>query len=97
MELKVASIEDRQKWDDLIANSCGGTLFHTLKWLECMENHTTTKLLGRTYRGVLIPLVAREGAVIVALLPLFLYSCPGVRIVKSGSYNGTHTASPEST
>jgi hypothetical protein len=87
MELKVASIEDRQKWDDLIANSCGGTLFHTLKWLECMENHTTTKLLGRTYRGVLIPLVAREGAVIVALLPLFLYSCPGVRIVKSGSYN----------
>lgn len=87
MDLKIASVEDRQKWDDLIANSYGGTLFHTLKWLECVETHTTTKLLGNIYQGVLIPLVAREGAVIVALLPLFLYSGPGVRVVKSGSYS----------
>jgi hypothetical protein len=87
MDLKIASIEDRKKWDNLIDNSYGGTLFHTLKWLECIESHTTTKLLGRSYSGVLIPLVAREGAVIVALLPLFFYSGPGVRIVKSGSYS----------
>jgi hypothetical protein len=87
MDLTIASVEDRQKWDDLIANSFGGTLFHTLKWLKCMETHTTTKIFGHSYQGVLIPMVAREGAVIVALIPLFLYSGPGVRIVKSGSYS----------
>ncbi len=85
MDLKIASVEDRQKWDDLVANSYGGTLFHTLKWLECVETHTTTKLRGHRYPGKLIPLVAREGAVIVALLPLFLYTGPGSRIVQSGS------------
>ncbi len=85
MDLKIASVEDRQKWDDLVANSYGGTLFHTQKWLECVETHTTTKILGRRYPGKLILLVAREGAVIVALLPLFLYSGLGIREVKSGS------------
>ena len=84
MDLNIASVEDRQKWDDLIAASDGGTLFHTLKWLECLETHTTKKLFGQSYPGVLIPLVAREGTVIVALLPLFLYVCPGIRLVKSG-------------
>ena len=86
MDLTIASAEDRQKWDDLVAHSSGGTVYHTLKWLRCVETHTTTKLLGHHYPGVLIPLVAREGAAIVALLPLFLYTGPaGIREIKSGS------------
>jgi hypothetical protein len=87
MDLKIASSEDRKKWDSLIAASDGGSVFHTLKYLECMEVHTTEKFLGRRFHGKLILLVAREGTVIVALLPLFLYSGLGLRIVKSGSYN----------
>jgi hypothetical protein len=87
MDLKIASSEDRKKWDSLIAASYGGSVFHTLKYLECMEVHTTTNVLGHQAPGVLYPLVAREGEVIVALFPIFLYSGHGVRIVKSGSYS----------
>jgi hypothetical protein len=87
MDLKIASGDDRKKWDSLIAASEGGSVFHTLKYLECMAAHTTTNVLGHQSPGVLYPLVAREGEVIVALFPIFLYSGHGIRIVKSGSYS----------
>jgi len=87
MDLKIASDDDRKKWDTLIANSYGGTVFHTLKYLKCLEAHTTTSLLNYQLKGELCPVVAREGAVIVALFPLFLYSFHGVRIVRSGTQN----------
>jgi len=85
MDLRIATSEDRKKWDFLIANSYGGTVFHTLKYLECLEAHTTTTLLNFRKKGVLYPLVAREGAIIVALFPLFVYSFPGIRVVRSGN------------
>lgn len=84
MDLKIATNEDRQKWDTLIANSHGGTIFHTMRYLECLEAHTRTFFLNHPVRGVLYPMVAREGAVIVALFPLFFYSFHGIRIVRSG-------------
>lgn len=85
MDLNVASEEDLKQWDQLIAESYGGTIFHTMKYLRCLEAHTTTPLLNHRLKGVLYPLVAREGAVIVALFPVFLYASHGVRIVRSGT------------
>jgi hypothetical protein len=85
MELRIATEEDKKKWDNIIANSYGGTVFHTLKYLECLESHTTTTFMNRTIKGKLFPLVAREGVVIVALFPLFLYTYHGIRFVRSGN------------
>jgi hypothetical protein len=85
MDLKIATVEDKKKWDALIANSYGGTVFHTLKYLECLESHTSTRVFNQQIKGLFFPLVAREGAVIVALYPLFVYSFHGVRIVRSGN------------
>jgi len=85
MELNIASDADRKKWDSLVANTYGGSVFHTLKYLECLEKHTTTRLFNHQIKGALYPLVAREGAVIVALFPLFVYSFHGVRLVRSGN------------
>jgi hypothetical protein len=87
MNITIASDKDREKWDFLVAESPSGTLFHTLKWLECMETHTTAGLIGMHLPGKLILLVFREGSTIVALFPLFLYSGPSVRMIKSGSYD----------
>ena len=85
MEIKIATNDDKKKWDAIIANSYGGTVFHTLKYLECLESHTTTSFMNYPVKGKLYPLVAREGAVIVALFPLFLYTYHGIRFVRSGN------------
>ena len=85
MELKIATEDDRKKWDEIIANSYGGTVFHTLKFLECLESYTTTSFMNCSVKGKLCPLVAREGAVIVALFPIFLYTIHGIRFVRSGN------------
>jgi len=87
MDLEIASEADRNKWDALVAGSTGGTIFHTMKYLECLEAHTQISFFKCPVKGKLYPLIAREGTVIVALFPVFVYSFHGIRIIKSGNVN----------
>jgi hypothetical protein len=85
MDLSIATEEDRKKWDTQITDSYGGTIFHTLKYLRCLESHSSKSLFQSQEKGRLIPIVAREGAEIIALVPLFIYTSHGIRIVRSGN------------
>lgn len=56
--------EDQQKeWDDIVASSSHGTIFHTWKWLRIVEKHTKMRFL---------PLMAYKGNELVALYPFFI-------------------------
>ena len=61
-------------WDEYIARSSNGTIFHTSEWLKAAESHANMKLL---------PVVVRKGDHIVCLLPLFYRRRYGFRILMS--------------
>ena len=63
IELKIAGEKDSEKWDELVASSPHGTIFHTWKWLKIVEKHTRTKLY---------PIIGLKGSVSIGVYPLFL-------------------------
>lgn len=73
IDLKIASEKDAEEWDALVEASPHGTIFHTWKWLNVMEKHSTKTLLGRKCKGKLYPLVIYDGSTPIGLFPLFYY------------------------
>lgn len=62
IELKIASEEESEKWDELVEKSPHGTIFHTWKWLRIMEKYTGTKLY---------PIIGFKGTTPIGVYPLF--------------------------
>jgi len=53
----------QKEWDDTVASSSHGTIFHTWKWLKIVQKQTGTRFL---------PLMAYKGNELVALYPVFI-------------------------
>ena len=66
MEISIATEADRGQWDEIVASSAEGTLFHTWKWLKIMEKHNVKKQYSRIFKGKLYPLIVWEGNEIYA-------------------------------
>jgi len=60
---KEAGDDQQKEWDDIVASSSHGTIFHTWKWLRIVEKHTKMRFL---------PLMAYKGNELVALYPFFI-------------------------
>lgn len=87
MDVSVASDKDRQLWDDIVFSSLDGTLFHTWNWLKIMEKHNRKKIFSRQYRGILYPLIVRDGNEIIGLLPVFFYTTRWLKIASSPPFS----------
>jgi hypothetical protein len=61
-------------WDDFIARSSNGTIFHRIEWLKAAEEHSKMQLL---------PLAVYKGDNIVCLIPLFRQNKFGFKIILS--------------
>jgi hypothetical protein len=76
MEIRIATDQDEQKWDEIVARSPNGELFHTWKWLKIMERFSVQKKAGLTVAGTLYPVFLMEKEKIVGICPLFLFKAP---------------------
>jgi len=74
IDLKCASDDDEQMWNDIVNSSYHGTLFHKYKWLKIIEKHSNSKLY---------PIIGYRGSVIVGLYPLFFSKRFGIKCVFS--------------
>lgn len=61
--LKLADQTQSQEWDNVVMSSSHGTIFHTWKWLKCVEKHTRCNFL---------PIFAFNESQLVAIYPVFL-------------------------
>lgn len=59
---KVATADDAQQWDAIVADSPSGTIFHTWKWLKIAEKYSSAKLY---------PLLFMKGKEALGIIPLF--------------------------
>jgi len=76
MEIRIATEEDAQRWDEIVERSPNGELFHTWKWLKIMERFSVQKKAGLSVKGTLYPVLIMEKEKIVGLCPLFLFKTP---------------------
>jgi hypothetical protein len=73
MEIKIASDQDEQKWDEIVERAPNGELFHTWRWLKTIEKYSLQKKAGMQSRARLYPLFLMEKEKIVGIFPLFLF------------------------
>ena len=62
-DIKVAEECNKDKWNEVVALSPHGTIFHTWKWLKIVEKQTDS---------ILYPLIAYQGTNIIGIYPIFL-------------------------
>lgn len=62
INLRIATDDDAQLWDQIVDSSPQGTLFHSWKWLNIAEKHTNTKLY---------PLFGVKGETVIGIIPIF--------------------------
>jgi Acetyltransferase (GNAT) domain len=65
VELQIAGDDEREVWDEVVAASPHGTIFHTWKWLKIAERHLSMHLH---------PLMAYQGDHLVSIYPFFVHS-----------------------
>jgi len=70
----IASDEDAQQWDAIVANSPHGTIFHTWNWLKIAGKYSSSKLY---------PLIFKKGKEPVGIIPLFYQEKSSLRMVFS--------------
>ena len=76
MEIRIASDDDEQKWDDIVQQAPNGELFHTWKWLKIIEKYSTQKKAGVRSKAKLYPVFLMEKEKIVGIYPLFVFRTP---------------------
>ena len=74
MELKKASEEDKELWNQLVDRSAHSTLFHRWEFLKIVEKHTGSKLY---------PMIGYKGTTPVGVYPVFLQRKPFTNIITS--------------
>ena len=73
-EIRIAQPYEEKEWDDIIAKSLHGTIFHQWKWLKITEKHTQTTLY---------PLIGMKGNTPLGVFPLFFQKKGPIRMVFS--------------
>lgn len=63
IKFKIAEEEDSKLWDEIVASSPHGTMFHIWKWLKIIERNAKLKLY---------PLIIYKDNTIVGIYPIFL-------------------------
>jgi hypothetical protein len=74
VEILIGNNNVAEEWDELIASSLHGTIFHTWDWLKITEKHTHSKLY---------PLIGLKGSTSIGLFPLFFQKNGPVRMIFS--------------
>ncbi len=74
IEIRIAQPDEEKEWDDIIAKSPQGTIFHQWKWLKITEKHTQTTLY---------PLIGMKGNTPMGVFPLFFQKKGPIRMVFS--------------
>ena len=80
MELKIATDQDQQKWDEIVERSPNGELFHTWKWLKLMEEYSIQKIGGFKSKARLYPVFLMEKDAIVGIYPLYIFQLPLINL-----------------
>lgn len=63
LTVEIARESDQTKWDEIIARSSYGTIFHTWSWLKLAEEQTKSRF---------VPLMLYKGTELVGLYPFFI-------------------------
>ena len=79
MDLKIATDQDAQKWDEVVECSPNGELFHTWRWLKLIEEHSIQKIGSFQSIARLYPVFLMEKETIVGIFPLYTFQVPFIK------------------
>lgn len=83
MELKIATENEAERWDEIVERSPNGDLFYTWKWLKLMEEYSIQQI-GKFYsKAKLYPVILMEKETIVGIYPLYIFQLPLVKFCYS--------------
>jgi len=85
--LKVFKEADAERWDDIVASSVNGTLYHTWEWLKIVEKHSQSKLFPLVFFN-------SKDDVPFGAIPLFYTRRFGVKMVFSPPPGSAITLGP---
>jgi lipid II:glycine glycyltransferase (peptidoglycan interpeptide bridge formation enzyme) len=87
MSLEVFNETDSKRWDDIVASSASGTLYHTWEWLRIVEKHSQSKLFPLVFFD-------SEDDAPFGAIPLFYMKKLGLKMVFSPPPRAAITLGP---
>ncbi len=83
MDIKIATDNDKQIWDEAVFNSRLGTIFHSWDWLKLIEHHAKYSFMGIKRDAKFYPIMVFDKQELVGILPVYYYKFPTFNFVCS--------------